>query len=336
MEDYGDTEGGDSTDPKLGFRWQASDVFMLRGSVGTSFQAPSITNIEGSVGSGSLADPILISVFAAGPGSACDPTMTDSFNAGQVTTGGGLVPQSATNWNIGAAFTTENFTGSIDYWSYEFEDLIGAGQSHGSIVSGECSGGVYVPDPRVQRNSGGQLRSVSSSFVNLGGVDTDGIDLTASYRFDDVMNGQLVLDAVVTLINNFDVDLGDGSPIFDGKNNRNSFIDLLGSVPDFRLNVGANWMSDDMSAGIYVRHIGGYDDREPGVTHNSIGDNTVVDLQFGYTFAGNTNVTVGAINVADEDPPAIDRGSVSGRTSFDTQVHDPSGRVIYIRLLHTF
>ncbi|MCH8286146.1 TonB-dependent receptor, partial [candidate division KSB1 bacterium] len=212
-EDYGSDQGGDTTDPKLGFRWALNDAFMLRGSWGTSFQAPSIRNIEGSVGSGVLPDPILAAVFVAGPGSACDLGATDSFNAAQITTGGGLVPQDATNFNFGVAFTGGNFTGSIDYWNYEFDDLIGPGQSHGSIVSGECANGVYTPDPRVGRDSAGQLRNVTTSFINLGGVETDGIDITASYVFEDVMRGQLVLDAKATFINSFDIDFGDGSPI---------------------------------------------------------------------------------------------------------------------------
>ena len=341
-EDYGDDEGGDTTDPKLGFKWDATDSFLLRGSIGTSFQAPSIRNIEGSVGSGALPDPITAAVFAAGPGSACDLNVTDSFNTAQITTGGGLVPQDATNWNLGVVFAMGGFTGSIDYWSYEFEDLIGPGESFGSILSGECSNGVYVPDPRVGRNGTGQLRQITTSFVNLGGVDTDGIDFKGTYAFDNVLGGQLIFDAVATLVNTFDIDIGDGSPTFDGKGNRNSFIDLLGSVPDFRLNVGVQWVGDNQNAGIYARHIGSYDDREPdGITHSSIDSNTVVDLQYGYIFdeligSGITSFTIGVNNVADEDPPAIDRASVNGRIGFDQQVHDPRGRVIYARLNHLF
>ena len=155
------------------------------------------------------------------------------------------------------------------------------------------------------------------------------------------MGGELTLNAVATIINTFDIDFGDGSPTFDGKGNRNSFIDLLGSVPDFRLNVGANWFSDNQNASLHVRHIGEYDDREPDVTHNSIDAYTVVDLQYGYRFdgllgGGSTTFTVGINNIADEDPPAIDRGSVNGRIGFDGQVHDPRGRVTYLRLTHTF
>ncbi len=336
-EDYGDDQGGDTTDPKLGFRWDTTDVVTLRGSIGTSFQAPSIRNIEGAVGSGALPDPISADIFASGAGTSCNLDVTDSFNAAQITTGGGLKPQSAINWNLGAIYQGANFTASIDYWTYEFEDLIGEGEPFGRIVFGECVNDVYVPDARVGRNGVGQLSEVTTNFVNLGGVDTDGIDLSATYTFDYVLGGQLLLNTKITYINSFDIDVGNGSPIIDGAGDRNSFIGLLGSVPDFRMNVGVSWMSDRQSAGMYIRYISGYDDDD----NDAIDSNTVLDLQYGYTFdelfgSGTTNVTVGINNVADEDPPAIDRGSNNGRIGFDQQVHDPRGRIVYLRMKYTF
>ncbi len=340
-EDYGSDQGGDSTDPKLGFRWRANDALSLRGSYGTSFQAPSIRNIAGSVGSGALPDPISADIYASGPGSACDSGATDSFNTAQITNGGGLIPQSATNWNLGAIYQGDNFTGSVDFWTYEFDDLIGAGEAFGSIVSGECVNGVYVPDARVGRNGTGQLRQVTTSFINLGGVEANGIDVSASYAFDDFLDGQLILDAKATFVTTFDIDAGDGSPVFDGAGNRNSFIDLLGSVPDQRLNLGVSWMRDSHLAGLYIRHIGAYDDRELNDVNDSIESNTVLDIQYGYTFegllgTGNTNITVGVNNLTDEEPPAIDRGSVNGRVGFDQQVHDPRGRTAYLKIKHSF
>lgn len=343
-EDYGNEEGGDTFDPKLGVKFEATDSLMLRGSIGTSFNAPTIRQIEGSVGNGALPDPILAGVFAGGPGTACDPNVTDSFNTAQITTGGGLDPQSALNWNFGAVWRTDNMTASIDYWSYDFEDLIGPGESFGAIISGECvetSPGVfeYVPDSRVQRNGVGQLSAVTTDFINLDEVKTDGIDIAASYTIPGVMDGEVRLDAKATYINSFDIT--NGGVEFDGAGNRNSFIDLLGSVPDLRANLGVTWRGDVQNIGLYIRHIGGYDDREPGVDHDTIDSQTVVDLQYGIAFedlvgGGTTHMTLGVNNIADEDPPAIDRGSNNGRIGFDQQVHDPRGRIVYLRLKHTF
>lgn len=339
-EDYGD-QGGDTTDPKLGLKFTPTDALLFRTSIGTSFQAPSIRNIEGSVGSGALADPITAAVFNAGAGSACDSEVTDSFNSAQITTGGGLTPQSALNWNLGAVYQTDNMTASIDFWTYEFEDLIGPGAAFGAIISGECRNGVYVPDSRVGRNSSGQLSQVSTEFINLGGVETNGIDVAAKYVFDDVAGGELTADAKMTYINTFDIDFGNGEEVFNGAGNRNSFIDLLGSVPDFRVNLGVSWRDESQNAGLYIRHIGAYEDRTPSKINPSISSNTVLDFQYGIALDGllgdgSTDVTFGINNLTDEVPPAIGRGSVNGRVGFDQQVHDPRGRIAYLRLKHTF
>lgn len=333
-EDYGASEGGSTTDPKLGLRFQATDTIMFRTSAGTSFQAPSVRNSAGSIGAGALADPILTAVV----GSPCDINNTASFNAAQIVTGGDLKPQSAFNYNFGAVYQDDSFTSSVDFWSYDFEDLIGPGQSSQDIVTNECANGVYKPDSRVFRDASGQLNSVTTSFINLGSVKAEGFDVAVNKVFDGVMGGELVVDLQTTYMTKFDIDMGDGN-VFDGAGNRNSFIDLLGSVPDFRTNLGFTWRDENQNAGLFFRHIGAYDDRTPTITNSSIDGQTVIDIQYGRSFdvaGGTTDFTIGVNNLTDEDPPAIDRASQSGRLGYDNQVHDPRGRTAYLRVKHTF
>lgn len=292
-------------------------------------------------GGGSLADPIIDDVFSAGAGSDCDPDDNDTFNVTTTTLGGNLKPQTATNFNLGAVFTAESFTGSIDYWSYDYQDLIGPGQSAASILADECSNNKYTPDSRVTRDANGQIISVVNAFTNLGGVKADGYDLSAQYVLEAVADGELSLSANLTHINSYDVDLGDGSPIFNGANNRNTSFGQLGSVPDTRLNLSADWRRENRSFSLSARHIGGYDDRTPGNTYSSIDSQTVLDAQYSMSFdgamgSGVTDVAIGVNNLTDEEPPAIDRNSANGRRAFDSQVHDPRGRIVYLRLKHTF
>ena len=229
----------------------------------------------------------------------------------------------------------------MDYWNYDYEDLIGPGESAASILNNECSNGQYAPDPRVSRDGNGQVVSVVNAFTNLGGTEADGFDVSAKYVFDGVANGELGLNANLTYINTYDVDSGDGSPIFDGLNNRNSSFGQLGSVPDTRVNIGADWRNERHSVSVSARYISSYEDRTPGNTFNDIDSQTVVDAQYSIAFeelmgSGVTDFIVGVNNVADEEPPAIDRSSASGRRAFDSQVHDPRGRVVYVRFKHAF
>lgn len=341
-EDYGDDEGGDTTDPKIGVRWQATEMVQLRGSYGTSFQAPSVRNIAGAGGGGSLADPITSDVYEAGPGSSCDPAVNDTFNITTTTLGGNLKPQTATNFNLGIVLTDDDtFTVSADYWNYDYEDLIGPGQSAASILADECSGGAYAPDNRVTRDATGQAISIVNRFSNLGGITADGVDLTANYSFDQVFGGELVFNTSITYISTYEIDSGDGSPKFDGANNRNTSFGQLGSVPDTRVNLGFDWNNEQHSFSFYVRHIGGYDDRTPNNDYDSIDSFTVFDTQYSFDIngligKGTTNFSIGVNNLTDEEPPAIDRNSANGRRAFDSLVHDPRGRTIYARFKHSF
>ena len=330
-EDYGTGEGGDTTDPKIGVQWQVTDELMVRGSWGTSFQAPSIRNVAGAVGSGALEDR----ATGLNVGDPCAAT-PDSFNAAQITTGGDLSPQSATNYNLGLVYQSGNFTGSLDFFNYEYEDLIQTGDDFQSILDGECVSGVYAPDSRVIRDPSGQLNSVTSSFVNVGQVDAQGFDMNLNYVFEDVLGGELQLDGVATYVTTFDIDQDGSGVIFDGANNRNRFIGF-GSLPDLRANLALTWRTDRHSAGLTGRYISAYDDRTPTAGSTGIDSQTVWDLQYGINLdglagSGSTNLTIGINNILDEDPPEV----AVDRIAYDGQVHDPRGRIVYVRAKHNF
>ena len=318
-EDYGSREGGDTTDPKLGVQWTLNDEWMVRGSWGTSFQAPSVRNTAGAVGSGALAD----SATGVSPGSACNAT-SDSFNASQITTGGDLNPQSATNYNLGLVYQNAGFTGSVDYWDYDYEDLIQTGDDFQDILDQECETGIYAPDPRVIRDPSGQLNSVTSNFVNVGEVQATGFDVNASYDFEDVMGGDLNISFISTYVTTFDINQS-GTATFDGFDNRNRFIGF-GSMPDLRANLSLAWINDRHSAVVTGRYIDSYEDRTPTNTApNTIDSQTVVDLQYGISLdgligEGSMAFTLGVNNVFDEDPPQV----FTDRIVYDGQTHDPS------------
>lgn len=329
-EDYGEGEGGDTTDPKMGVRYQATDTLLLRGSWGTSFQAPSIRNVAGAVGSGGLDD------LANGLriGDTCK-TQAEPFNAAQITTGGDLAPQSATNYNLGFVFEGYNgFTTSMDYFVYNYKDLIQTGEDFQTIVDNECSTGTFQPDPRVFRDAAGQLNNVTSSFENIGEVKAAGLDWTALYTLDDIMGGDVQFNGNATYVTKFDIDQDGSGNTFDGAGNRNRFIGF-GSIPELRANVGFTWRSEDHTAGLSLRYISDYRDETPDSAGEDIASQTLVDAQYTITLdgltSGTTSFTLGVNNLFDKAPPAIDE-----RIAFDGQVHDPRGRIVYFRAKANF
>jgi len=98
-----------------------------------------------------------------------------------------------------------------------------------------------------------------------------------------------------------------------------------------RFNTGFNWIKDAHRLDLFGRFIDSYEDDQ--------NDNADVDSHFtvdaryalniGEFFSNDlvkdTTLTVGIINAFDEDPPLL---ATNG--GFDSRVHDPRGRLVYI------
>lgn len=318
-EDYGD-DGGSTVDPKVSAKFDVTDWFSLRGSYGTSFQAPSIRQIAGAIGNDSVTDPLL---GAAG----------GSFNVTVITRGSAdLTPQSASNLNLGAILNTDfGLRATVDYFTYNYKDLILPGGDPQSIVNAVQAG--TLPADRVVRDAAGQLRQVFTEFLNRGNAKAAGVDFNAIYRPGFWPWGTLDLTAQSTIITKFRSDQFAG---LDGKGNlkgSRNFANAFGSVPDFKLNLGANLEVGNHAFNVTGRYIGSYTDDQSNLPIKS---NTVVDVRYTLTLPGfiggdETMLSIGAINLFDVDPPRI-----RDRPIYDTEVHDPKGRQVYVSLKHKF
>ena len=314
FEDYGDA-GGDTIDPKVALKYDVTDNLALRGSWGTSFQAPSIRQVSGSVGSAGIVDPLL---GAEG----------GTFNVTVFTSGSpDLTSQSAENLNLGAIWTSDNGLNiSFDYWMYDYQDLILPGGDPQSIVDADPNG------PAVLRDPSGQLNAIFTGFENRGNAEAQGFDINANYTPDWWNWGDMTFDASATIVTEFTSDEFEG---LDGngdlKGSRN-FANAFGAVPDVKYNFGGTWREGPHTANISIRTIGEYVDDQSG---DDIDSQTTVDMRYTLSleefFGTGTDLTIGAVNVFDEDPPRIE-----SRPLFDTETHDPRGRQIYVGFRQAF
>ena len=360
-EDYGG--GVSTTDPKVSFEITPTEWLGVRGSWGTSFQAPTIRQTARAASSAFIADP----ASPTGPNGSLICNNVGLNNNITVTVEGApdLQPQSADNYNLGLVFTFDRFRASVDYWTFDYTDLIGPGSSAQAIVDQDCSGDGVPNDPRVIRDAGGQLREVITSFENVGAVETDGIDINADYSFD-FGNSSLMLDFGATYVNKFDVDSnGDGTIDFDGAGSRN-FLNGFSTMPQWRGMLGATWLAGNHTANITARYIDGYENDQSrsnaanGFVGGPVPSWTTVDAQYSYVFSGlvgdgDTTLTVGVRNAFDEDPPALYRRNADGdvltrinadgsynrgwldRPGYDDRSGaDIQGRILYVRFKHAF
>lgn len=319
-EDY-DEQGGDTLDPKVAFKADVSETLSFRASYGTSFQAPSIRQVAGIIGNGTVTDPGPAPGQTLGRDSIGDNVIVTIVTEGSAD----LVPQSAENLNIGLVYRPEwGLDLSVDWFYYDYQDLILQDFAAQQVFDQVAAGSL---DPsRVLRSPDGQASTAISNFVNGGSSEVSGFDIVAAYG-TEMLGGDAVFDIKSTILNKFE-----SSEFGDILGNRN-FSNGFGSTPDFRINGGFT-----LSRGVHrfnatVRHIGSYTDDQSG---NSVDSNTTLDLRYDVQLdevlgGEGTNLSIGAVNLFDEIAPRLE-----DRPFFDTEVHDPRGRQIYLTIKQSF
>ena len=334
-------QAGSTTDPKIAGQLFVNDALSLRFSWGTSFQAPSVFQIAGNSSSRTLTDPFRFdgqgvgqcTINAAGE----IVNRGDNFNSVTVLHGADLRPQTARSINIGSLVRpTRNVGISLDFWSLDYRNVIAQGRSFQAIVDDDCRDDGQPNDPRVQRDSSGQLSIVSTTYQNVGAVRTDGVDANTYYEFE-AKSGDIRLSADATILTRFDVNsAGEG------------FVDQLGSrndtngfapTPAIRANLGLAWRRSHQSANATIRFIDSYKNDEVA-SLPTIAAWTTLDVNFQYSFTnvldGDLTLSLGARNLLDKDPPPLPTGQpgiqrFNLRPGYDGFVHDIKGRTVYLR-----
>jgi outer membrane receptor protein involved in Fe transport len=329
-EDYGGATGS-TTDPKIAGIFRPTDTFTARASYSTAFRAPSLfQQFGGATSLNQVADPL-------NPGGVFFAAVRSSSNPN-------LIPEESDAYNIGASFEpVDGLVLDLDYWSFEFTDVI-IQENFQAVIN------AFPNDPtRVIRSAGGQILQVNVGFVNASEVKTSGLDFSVAYDWDtDVGLFRPFIEGTYVL----EYDLQDpqaGS--VDGAGNRN-FTNFGTSTPELRFNAGIGWVSGPHTANLFARYISAYDDDQNcSDDSNPVGGScgagtggfyevdsfTTVDAQYSLDTAILLDreiapvITVGVINAGGEDPPQVFTNG-----GFDSKVHDPRGRMFYVRFKQTF
>ena len=332
---------GSSTDPKIAAQFFANDWLTLRGSWGTSFQAPSVFQAAGNISSRTLTDPFRFDAQGVGR-CTIGPSgeilnRGDNFAVATVLRGGGLRPQTARLANIGLLLQPRNNAAvSLDYWTLDYTSVIAQGRSFQAIVDDDCRDDGQPGDPRVHRDTSGQLSVVTTDYENVGAVSSAGLDVNAYYDFLSSA-GDVRLSADATLLTRFDVDSA-GTGFTDQLGNRND-TNGFAPTPELRLNLGVTWRRGPHAAGLTVRHVDSYKNDEVA-SLPKIAAWTTLDANYGFEVrnlaGGEATLFVGARNLTDKDPPPLPTGRdgvhrYNLRPGFDGFVHDIKGRTLYVR-----
>ena len=325
-EDHGSVVG-ETIDPKIAARFDATPWLALRGSYGTSFQAPSSNQQGGIVNSGA------VNYRTVAGTATCGGAELSSFIVAQVGQPiGSLKPQSAKNLNFGVVVQADSFDTSLDYWRYDYTDLIVNTQNAQAVLDSSCAGVANGSPPRpsefIQRAANGQPTKIILALQNANQAVTDGVDLALNYR-TEIGATKLGARLTLTYVNKFDFSTGTVTSELAGK--RNFLSGSFGSLPRLRGNLTGTFDHGAHSGFAVIRYSSAYTNDDPVVVAAvpRIREFVTVDAQYSYSLeellSRDVRLTVAAKNLFDKDPPDVG----DNRPGFDEQVHTPRGRVIH-------
>lgn len=327
-EDYGNDNGGNTFDPKLAVKFQATDDLALRGSISTTFRGPDLSALLGRTTSLQFIAP------------------TTAFKAVDTVGNPNLKPESALATNLGVLFSRGGFTGSLDYWRFDFEDpfqLESAGQivaryqalGCDTVLTGDCAVLRPLIDPLGTAPNG--ITRVTRTVTNGSDITTDGLDFSAAYTWD-LNTSELTLGTQGTYTLSYDSDdfftnggvfLASGGDFVGFLNEGTPFQTIV----DLRMNAYARYERGPHTLTYNLRYVSGYDDAAPSIPAlGSIDSNMTHDITYNLSlFDGKSRLSASVFNLLDEDPP-----HASTDLNYDPYTHSAFGRMIKVGFVHEF
>jgi iron complex outermembrane recepter protein len=320
-EDYGG-QTGSTTNPKLALKWQATENFALRGSVGTTFRGPTPANRSTNQVTG------LSGIIAAG----------NNFKSVDFPGNPAIGPEKAFTYNVGAIFETGGFRAIIDYWNFKIEDQITQVPANvvATAVAGVGNGTQLVNCSSALRGlitfnnnntctqgvtTGNDIARVLSPTTNGPTIKASGIDASVDYRANDVWGGTISAGAALSYYLKYDYEefMYNGvlvNAAYQAKGYTN-YDRLPGTISDWRGNAYAEFNRGMHNIRTDITFVdGARDNRAPITVQNAQGafvpvtfgqkldDFYTVDLSYRAELPWDTTVTASVFNLFDRDPSA--------------------------------
>ena len=318
---YEDFKNENSLDPKISLRFQPNDIFSLRFSTGTSFTMPSMSQMYGS-------DIVL--------GSVRDVNGSVFVRQGQ-TGNSALKPAKSINSNLGFIFyPREEYSLSFDFFEINYKDRIEAESAQAIVLNNPNSS-------KITRNSSGEIIGVIASYVNEEKSIITGMDFEFNSLFDLYDFGSLNLKITSTTLFSFlTPEHNDDIEDHDHHRDDEKLINRVGkfnydahihSLPKNKINLFLDWEYSEFLLNWTSRYISGYRNERQlsdyaislGYT-NKVNSFLIHDLSITRPINlkdGTIDLKFGIINLTNEPAPKL---FDAPDFSFDTRLHDPTGR----------
>ncbi|NRA63957.1 MAG: TonB-dependent receptor [Pseudobacteriovorax sp.] len=333
---------GESVNPKAGFAYRPLDSFLMRGSWSRAFKAPSLAQIgaDTSYSSGSIdCDAEFIDTICGGE-SGSDSYLTEVYGNPD------LEAETATTYDFGFALSpTKDMTFTLDYWSIEYENLVGIDEkllfrqavADNSLIKTieelRESGDVGIATTTGEIGSG--VDEVHLRLENLGRQLTQGLDFGFTQYFGGKEWGRWLFSLDVTHLIALKRQLAKTSPEES----------LAGEFkyPKIYINSGLRWTLNDVTNRLTVLYTGSYRDDLDSFSDEEIETLRVernrrvpawtkVNWSLGFDVAKDGYLQLAVENLLDDQPPPVYGTSAN----VDLNNHDTLGRAYRLGYTYTF
>ncbi|HQY37068.1 MAG TPA: TonB-dependent receptor [Pseudomonadota bacterium] len=357
---------GDTTNPKIGFRWKPVSDLLVRGSYADGFRAPNITELFGGQADSfpDIADPCDAANLELNPDPSANcfngiggvapvpPGYEISNSQVRATVGSNpnLTPETATTKTLGLVYSpnwAEGLDVYLDWYDIEIENTIAAPTAQFLLTDCYVNSTLSSCALITRNPASGDILDMLALAANNGTLTQEGYDVTFDYRFD-TSYGKFRVNWASTYISEYITEIPLGSGPLSVVGNYFQFF------PVWRLksNIDLNWQYGDWGATFGARYLSALDesctsavlagvpevcsdpDGTPtfGGPENEIDDTWYFDIQGAWDTPWNGRITAGINNLFDEDPP-ISYSAFAN--SFDPQYELP-GRFWYASYTQKF
>jgi iron complex outermembrane receptor protein len=339
---------GDTTNNKVGFRWQVVDDFTFRGTWAEGFRAPSIGELFGTFSrfDASLVDPCGGNVTANCQALGVPQGFEQNNPQISIITGGnqGLKPETSKSLTLGGIYSpgwAENTAWSsrmdfdLTYYHHKIEDAIQAPDAQtqldrcvATLDPGFCNG--------ITRAANGSINGFNNTLRNLGKIDTKGYDFGINWLGNETGFGTFGARLQTTYTQSYKAvasDTGAEEP-------RTVGIEVADSaIPRWRSTLNLTWGLGDWSAMWTMRYISSLEESCANAAAFAVCDDPVADknhlgavvyndarVTWKLPVSLESSISLGVNNLFDKDPPVCLSCSLNG---YDASTYDLPGRFWY-------
>ncbi|AFC87019.1 TonB-dependent receptor plug domain-containing protein [Frateuria aurantia] len=355
---------GTTTNKKIALEWRPIPDLLARGTISQVFRAPNLDELyDGQTIAGpNLNDPCVglsASQVAAHP-KACagvpagwsgNPNIqVGAFYSGSKAVGGDLKPEHGKSIDLGLVYDPSWLPGmsaSVDFWHIYLSNLLTAITAQtvaNSCFSNEsspyCS---YIHRYDASSKQAGNIYYINTPVVNLGNLDTSGIDYAMNYRIPHFNlggfnPGNFTASLNATYTASYKNDATPGMAGSGTVNYAGTYTQQFGNIARWRSSLTLNWTRGNWSAqwqSRYINHATNLDADSVTGASAPLASILYNSIQLGYEVKPiHTRFDIGIDNLSNKIPPLVYQNSAD--YNVDTSTYDTLGRYFWARATMKF